>query len=107
MQGTSYSAELFSRLMAWGLRGLEARWDRLWGPLIQGIKSPHMLLFADDVMGFARSPEELQGKLIDVQDCLGAMGLHVNSDKCAVFVFSRMRISRGLAPRLMQALASA
>ena len=35
-------------------------------------------------MGFARSPEELQGKLIDVQDCLGAMGLHVNSDKCAV-----------------------
>ena len=84
MQGTSYSAELFSRLMSWGLEGLEDRWNAVYGPSLRGILAPHMLLFADDALIFGRDPQELQGKLWDLQNSLDALGLSVNSDKCSI-----------------------
>ena len=81
---TSYSAELFSRLMSWGPGGLEDRWNATYGPSLRGILAPHMLLFADDALIFGRDPQELQGKLWDLQNSLAALGLSVNSDKCSI-----------------------
>ena len=84
MQGSSYSADLFGRVIDWHLRGLPARWTEQmpwWG---QKIDLPHFLLYADDLLLFASSPSELQHKFRDIVSCLGSIGLAVNIKKCKV-----------------------
>ena len=85
LQGTSYSADLFSRIIDHPfLGGLQEKWTREFPAWGDEVSLPHYLLYADDVLLFAESAPELQRKLHDLTDCLAAIGLHVNHRKCAV-----------------------
>ena len=84
MQGSSYSADLFGRVIDWHLRGLPARWTEQMPGWRQRVDLPHLLLYADDLLLFASSPSELQHKFRDIVSCLGSIGLTVNIKKCKV-----------------------
>ena len=84
MQGSSYSADLFSRVIDFRLRDLQSRWSDLYPRWKDTLGLPHFLLYADDIMLFAMDAPELQAKLRDLTDALSAIGLFVNPAKCSV-----------------------
>ena len=84
MQGSSYSADLFARVIDFQLRGLRDRWSDQYPQWKDAIGLQHFLLYADDVMLFAMNAAELQAKLRDLTDTLAAIGLFVNPGKCCV-----------------------
>ena len=84
MQGSSYSADLFSRVIDFHLRDLQSRWSDLYPRWKDDLGLPHFLLYADDIMLFAMDAPELQAKLRDLTDALSAIGLFVNPAKCSV-----------------------
>ena len=84
MQGSSYSADLFARVIDFHLRGLQARWSDQYPKWKDVMALPHFLLYADDIMLFAMDPPELQAKFRDLTDTLSAIGLFVNPAKCSV-----------------------
>jgi len=48
-----------------------------------------MLLFADDMAIFAKTPEELQDHLNNLRSYCNSSGLHVNTNKTKVMVFRK------------------
>ena len=48
-----------------------------------------MLLFADDMAIFAKTPEELQDHLNNLLSYCNSSGLHVNTNKTKVMVFRK------------------
>ena len=81
LQGTAYSAILFSRVVDHFLGPLIRSWEQRW----PSWELPHLLLYADDILIAARGPEDLQFKVQQVADVLSTLGLQVNRAKCSVF----------------------
>eukprot|EP00439_Symbiodinium_sp_Y106_P054589 s2158_g7.t1 len=85
MQGSAFSADVFSRLMDWYLAPLLSQFDTLcpeWESQLQGL--PHFLIYADDLIIFADSESTLQAKVRAVVQTLRTIGLSVNHEKCRV-----------------------
>ena len=85
MQGTSYSADVFSRVMDYFLAPLHDRFDAddpAWNSPDLGL--PHFIIYADDVILFADSPQSLQHKLQAMIDVLKTIGLVANPSKSRV-----------------------
>ena len=85
MQGTSYSADVFSRVLDHFLGPLHEHFDAsfpAWTRPQLGL--PHFIAYADDVLVFAESPMVLQTKLQQLVDLLQTIGLAVNPDKTRV-----------------------
>ena len=85
MQGSAFSADLFSRIMDWYLGpllpGFAARCPE-WEECVQGL--PHFLIYADDLIIFADTEESLQWKVRQIVQTLKMIGLSVNPSKCKV-----------------------
>ena len=84
MQGTSFSADLFSRVIDMALGPLEDLFRTRWPKWAGVIALPHFLLYADDILVAGATPEELQHKVQCIADSLATIGLHVNLRKCKV-----------------------
>ena len=85
MQGTSYSADVFSRVVDFFLAPLHDSFDLRhpeWNHPNLGL--PHFIVYADDVLVLADTPQALQAKVQQLVDSLQAIGLVVNSDKTRV-----------------------
>ena len=80
MQGSSYSAELFARVLDWHLHSLVAEWSQRypsnWFP------SLHLILYADDILLLAASEAEMQFKLQGIHKHLELIGLRLATHKC-------------------------
>ena len=84
LQGTSFSADLFSRVLDYFVGGLVDRWTREENEIFRRFCLPHALLFADDILLFAPTPLDMQKKLQALQVTLRSIGLHLNLSKCCV-----------------------
>ena len=84
LQGTSFSADLFARTLDFFVSGTLSQWCRSSHDIFRRLDLPHVLLYADDILVLASSAAELQVKLHDLQNCLSAIGLHINTAKCSV-----------------------
>ena len=85
MQGSAFSADIFSRVVDWYLGGLLPRMDELepqWNESVACL--PHFLIYADDITVFATTEAALQAKVRLLVSTLEVIGLHVNPDKCRV-----------------------
>ena len=63
LQGTSFSADIFSRVLDFFLKELFQGWRRNEHAVFQHYRLPHALLFADDILLFATATDEMQYKL--------------------------------------------
>ena len=84
LQGTSFSADLFSRVLDYFVGGLVDKWVREENKTFKQFCIPHALLFADDILLFAPTSAEMQQKLRALQVTLRSIGLHLNLAKCSV-----------------------
>ena len=84
LQGTSFSADLFSRVLDYFCTGLLERWRAVQHPAFLKFHLPHALLFADDILLFAATEKEMQMKLHSLQLTLESIGLRLNLTKCSV-----------------------
>ena len=84
LQGTSFSADLFSRTLDFFISGVLDKWEGSSHEAFRRLNLPHVLLYADDILVLASSASELQAKLHDLQQCLSVIGLHINTSKCSV-----------------------
>ena len=89
LQGSSYSAEVFARVVDFFLRELFQTWqetERTWiNAESHGVVSKLFnILFADDLVLLATSFDQLQRMLIQVRDCLAAIGLTLSLTKCKI-----------------------
>ncbi|CAE7947855.1 pol [Symbiodinium sp. KB8] len=84
LQGTSFSADLFSRILDYFCTGLIERWQQAQHSVFQKFSLPHALLFADDILLFAATEAEMQSKLHALQLTLESIGLRLNLAKCSV-----------------------
>ena len=84
LQGTSFSADVFSRVLDFFLSPLLNTWKQTAHKTFSRFDLPHLLLFADDILVLGSSAAELQAKLHDLQHCLSVIGLHINFAKCSV-----------------------
>ncbi|CAE7938823.1 pol, partial [Symbiodinium necroappetens] len=86
MQGTAYSADVFSRVIDYFLGPLHDRFSEQFSSDQTKLAAiPHFIIYADDIILFADSPASLQSKLQQVIDVLATLGLQVNPDKsCAM-----------------------
>ncbi|CAE7736195.1 pol [Symbiodinium necroappetens] len=76
MQGTAYSADVFSRVMDYFLSPLSDRFDELFPDwTCPNLGLPHFIIYADDIMLFADTPVALQFKLQEVVDVLSTIGI--------------------------------
>ena len=85
MQGSAFSADVFSRLMDWALADALTdmhdafpEWSQYIGEL------PHFLIYADDLIVFADTEAGLQTKVRVLVQALQRIGLQVNPHKCKV-----------------------
>ena len=85
LQGTTFSADIFSRVLDWYMGGLLVQWGRKYEDWTTRVgRLCHLLLYADDLLIFADTPQDLQAKVQDVVDCLSAIGLQPNLSKSKV-----------------------
>ena len=63
LQGTSYSAELFSRIMAWSLSPVIGDLQLHHPITLGGVEFPPMLMYADDILLLGTSLADLQRRL--------------------------------------------
>ena len=85
MQGSAFSADIFSRVVDWYLGGLLPHMDLLepqWDVSVSCL--PHFLIYADDITVFATTEAALQSKVRLLVSTLEVIGLHVNPAKCRV-----------------------
>ena len=82
MQGTAYSADVFSRVIDHFLGPLHERFcEQFSSDQMKLAAIPHFIIYADDIILFADSPASLQSKLQHVIDVLATLGLQVNPDE--------------------------
>ena len=83
-QGSSYSAELFARVLDHFVSHLFHKWRERYPTWIQDEQgtSLHAILYADDVVLLASSREHMLGMLQELKSTLAAIGLHLALDKC-------------------------
>ncbi|CAE7755697.1 unnamed protein product [Symbiodinium necroappetens] len=85
MQGSAFSADVFSRLMDWALADSLAGMQESFPEWSQHIgELPHFLIYADDLIVFADSEVSLQAKIHLLVHALQRIGLQVNASKCKV-----------------------
>ena len=84
LQGTSFSADIFSRVLDHFLAPLLQTWKVAEHETFRRFQLPHALLFADDLLLFATSTVEMQNKLRSLQQTLAMLGLRLNLAKCSV-----------------------
>ena len=84
LQGTAYSAELFSRVIAWTLDPVISSLQTNRPVKVGGVGFPPMLIYADDILLIGNNVLDLQCRLRLVQSTLGVIGLHLNLNKCSV-----------------------
>ncbi|CAE7686334.1 pfp [Symbiodinium microadriaticum] len=105
MQGTAYSADVFSRVIDHFLGPLHERFcEQFSSDQMKLAAIPHFIIYADDIILFADSPASLQSKLQHVIDVLATLGLQVNPDElCDVetsLVFLGVPLSHSPSPQL-------
>ena len=83
LQGTSYSAELFSRVTAWNLAPVITQLQTRDPIVVGGVSFPPLLMYADDILLLGTGPADLQARLRLVQANLSTIGLHLNLNKCS------------------------
>ena len=82
MQGTAYSADVFSRVLDYFLGPLHERFCAQFGRAeTAALSLPHFIVYADDIVLFSDTPSGLQCKLQQIVDVLATLGLQVNPDK--------------------------
>ena len=90
LQGSSYSAEVFARTVDFFLGELVQRWQQEESTWIYmdlpdgGCLKLFNILFADDLVLLAVSFAQLQRLLVQVRDCLAAIGLQLALKKCQI-----------------------
>ena len=89
LQGSSYSAEIFARTVDFYLGELVQQWqetESTWISMDSGGALIKLLniLCADDLILLATSFCQLQRMLIQVRDCLAAIGLTLSLKKCQI-----------------------
>ena len=78
LQGSSYSAEIFARVLDHHLSLLLPSWSRWNSTWLQGL---HLILYADDIRLLATSPEEMRQKILTIQSHLRLIGLRLAMHK--------------------------
>ena len=71
--------------MPQGIRGAPATFQRLMESCMSGINFLEALVYMDDIIVFAKSPEEMEVRLLKVLDRLHECGLKVSPEKCQFF----------------------
>ena len=83
-QGSPYGAEIFARVLDHYLKPLVQQWarnERTWLCDSMGATPLHNIAYADDVLLFATSVEQLNRMLQGLSSTLQAIGLHLSVDK--------------------------
>ena len=81
--GPAASAEVFARVLDSHLVTLlpaRSRWDDTW---LQGL---HLILYADDILLLATTPEEMTHKILSIQAHLRLIGLHLAMHKLQAII---------------------
>ena len=89
LQGSSYSAEIFARVVDYFLGDVVHNWqdtESTWICVESGGVSVKLfnILFADDLILLATSFAQLQRMLLQIRDCLAAIGLTLSLAKCKI-----------------------
>ena len=85
MQGSAFSADVFSRVVDWFLGDLLPSMSEVepaWEECVANL--PHFLVYADDITVFATTEAALQTKVRMLVSTLAVLGLHINPAKCRV-----------------------
>ena len=85
MQGSAFSADVFSRVVDWFLGDLLPAMleiEPTWEDHVANL--PHFLVYADDITVFATTEAALQSKVRMLVSTLAVLGLHINPAKCRV-----------------------
>ena len=78
--GSSYSAEMFARVLDWHLSSLVATWKQEFGGT--WLREMRAIIYADDIVLFATSMHEMQIKLRGIREHLKLIGLQLAPAKC-------------------------
>ena len=84
LQGTSFSADVFSRILDFFVSEIVDKWKLSEHKAFRQLHLSHLLLYADDILVLGSSAADLQAKLHDLQHILSAIGLHINTAKSCV-----------------------
>ena len=71
--------------MPQGIKGAPATFQRLMETCMSGLNYLEVLVYMDDLIVFAKTPEEMEVRLIKVLDRLNTYGLKVSPEKCQFF----------------------
>ena len=71
--------------MPQGIKGAPATFQRLMESCMSGLNFMQVLVYMDDLIVFAQSPEEMEVRLMKVLDRLKEYGLKVSPEKCQLF----------------------
>ena len=71
--------------MPQGIKGAPSTFQRLMEKCLSGMNFFETLVYMDDLIIFAKSPEEMEDRLIKVMDRLVEFGLKVAPEKCQLF----------------------
>ena len=82
MQGSAFTADVFSRVVDWFLGDLLPAMSEVEPAHVANL--PHFLVYADDITVFATTEVALQAKVRMLVSTLAVLGLHINPAKCRV-----------------------
>ena len=84
LQGSAFSAKVFARTLDFYVAPLLLEWRDTEATWIRGSSGEPLfaIIFADDILLLATSKDQLVRMLNNLQDTLGAIGLHLAKGKC-------------------------
>ena len=84
LQGSPYSAEVFSRVLDWFVGIAYETWERDENTWLQSAgKKLFCVIYADDLVLFATSHAQMRRMLEHLKSLLATIGLHIALEKCA------------------------